>query len=151
MTGNREHRCDQTHRHQHLACHEGCGQSADIGREIDHLHIAGGSTQIHLGKIAEDQQQESSGTGAVETIIGTHHKGGSPNDCPLKPGVDLTLLLRKLLLLEHDKGHHRQHDQQQVLQIPLIQGDLQLGAQVGAIERKGNGRDCQPPIHKTVQ
>mgnify|MGYP000172939310 CR=1 FL=1 len=70
---------------------------------------------VELAEIAENEQQERARAGPVEPVVRADDERGQIDDGHLLFGLDIAALLRQLPLAQHDEGHDRQHDQQQIL------------------------------------
>ena len=105
---------DEAENEKDLAAHQACDQRTDVGGEIHELDVAARRAHVELGKIAENEQQERPGAGPVEAVVRADDEGGEVHDRHLLFGLDVAALLRQLPLAQHDEGHDRQHDEQQI-------------------------------------
>ncbi len=90
-------------------------ERGDIGGQIHEFNVAARCAHVKFAEIAENEQQERACPGAVEPVVCADDERCQIDDSHLLFWLDIAAFLRQLTLPQHDEGHDRQHDQQQVL------------------------------------
>ena len=116
MAGNGWRRRDEPHTDIDIAAGQRSKETAQIGSQVDDLYTAGGVPGVHLSKTDEDQHQKCPRAGTVIAVISTDDKRRDPDNRSPDMEIHLTGLVRPAAVAQGNKGHHRQHRQQQIFQ-----------------------------------